>query len=72
MAGDADTRQSGRAGAVAGTRRGRPAGLTLSAGAAIVLALAVSLGPALALAGSSPVTYHACVTAKTGAIRIVE
>lgn len=43
--------------------------------AAVAVTVALLIGgatiPAIALAGSSPVTYYACVTARTGALKIV-
>lgn len=43
--------------------------------AAVAVTVALLIGgatiPAIALAGSSPVTFYACVTAKTGALKIV-
>jgi hypothetical protein len=45
--------------------------LWLCGGLAAAAALAAGTLPALAAATSTPVTYYACVTAKTGAIKIV-
>ena len=48
----------------------RPHVALIGAGAALVLAAGVAI-PVAALTGSSPVTYYACVTTKTGVLKIV-
>jgi hypothetical protein len=48
----------------------RPRVALIGAGAALVLAAGVAI-PAVALSASSPVTYYACVTNSTGALKIV-
>ena len=48
----------------------RPRMALIGAGAALAVATGVAI-PVAALAGSSPVTYYACVTTKTGALKIV-
>lgn len=48
----------------------RPRVALIGAGAALALATGVAI-PVAALAGNSPVTYYACVTTKTGVLKIV-